>query len=140
MACGSRHFEARQRPEAPECWRHFSVSEWPEGCIACIKAFLKVWAKNYSRTERQYLVNITSWMIYNHINGIPVIWIITLYISWLLLCYCSKHYIFKIYFMRVDYSFKPFSVIIFEVIIHVYTSHWLQYGQLSLFRLYPIPR
>jgi len=26
MVCGCRHFEARQGPEAPECWRHLSVS------------------------------------------------------------------------------------------------------------------
>jgi len=37
MACGCRHFEARQRPEAPECWFNFSVSGWPEVCRALQK-------------------------------------------------------------------------------------------------------
>ena len=68
MACGRRHFEARQRPEAPECWRHFSVSGWPEVCRAHTKACKQVWAKNYSRTKWHYLVKITSWMTYNHIS------------------------------------------------------------------------
>ena len=62
MARGRRHFEA------PECWRLFSVSGWPEVCRASTKACKQVWAKNYSRTERHYLVKITSWMIYNQIN------------------------------------------------------------------------
>jgi len=34
MACWRRHFEARQRPEAPECWRHLSISGWLEVCRA----------------------------------------------------------------------------------------------------------
>jgi len=46
MACGRRHFEARQRPEAPGCWRHFSVSRWPEVCRARTEACKQVWAKN----------------------------------------------------------------------------------------------
>ena len=68
MACGHRHFEARQRPEAPECWRHFSVSGWPEVCRARTKACKQVWENNYSRPKQHYLVNITSWMTYNHIS------------------------------------------------------------------------
>jgi len=30
VACGRRHFETRQRPRSPECWRQLSVSGWPE--------------------------------------------------------------------------------------------------------------
>jgi len=63
-----RHFEARQRPKAPEYWRHFSVSGWPEVYRARTKACKQVWAKNYSRTKWHYLVKITSWMTYNHIS------------------------------------------------------------------------
>ena len=55
MACGRRHFEARQRPEAPEYWRHFSVSGWHEVCRAHTKTCKQQWAKNYSRTIRHYL-------------------------------------------------------------------------------------
>jgi len=47
MACGQGHFEARQRPEAPEYWHHLSVSGWPEVCRAHTKACKQVWAKNY---------------------------------------------------------------------------------------------
>ena len=68
MACGHRPFEARQWQEAPECWRHFSVSGWPQVCRAHTTACKQVWAKNYSRTKQLYLVKIASWMIYNHIN------------------------------------------------------------------------
>jgi len=32
MTCVRRHFEARQRPEAPECWRHLNTAVWPEVC------------------------------------------------------------------------------------------------------------
>ena len=28
MACGRWHVEARQRPEAPECWRHLNQAIW----------------------------------------------------------------------------------------------------------------
>jgi len=45
MACRRRHFEARQRREAPECWRHFSVSGWPEVCRARTKACKQVWVQ-----------------------------------------------------------------------------------------------
>ena len=62
------HFETRQRPEAPECWRHFSVSGWPEICRARTKACKQVWTKNYSRTKWDYLVKIASWMTYNDIS------------------------------------------------------------------------
>jgi len=68
MACGCHHFEARQRQEVPECWRHFSISSWPEVCRAHTIACKQVSAKNYSRTKWHYLVKITSWMTYNHIN------------------------------------------------------------------------
>jgi len=60
MACGWWHFEARHRPEAAECWRHLSVSGWPEVCRAHTIACKQVWAKNYSRTKQHYLVKITT--------------------------------------------------------------------------------
>jgi len=55
MACWCRHFEARQRPEDPECWCHMNTAVWPEVCKPCSKAWKHVWAKNYSRTKRTYL-------------------------------------------------------------------------------------
>jgi len=58
MAYGRHHFEV--------CWRHFSVSGWPEVCRA--HTCKQVRAKNYSRTKRHYLVKITSLMIYNQIS------------------------------------------------------------------------
>ena len=65
MACGCRHFEARQRPDARECWRHLNASDSPEVCGARTKACKQMWAKNYSRSWGNYLVKITSWMTYN---------------------------------------------------------------------------
>ena len=61
-ACGRRHFEARQRPETPEWWRHLSVSGSPELCRARTKACKQVWISTYYITKRHYLVKITSWM------------------------------------------------------------------------------
>jgi len=61
-----RHFDARQ--EATECWRHFSVSGWCEFCRALTKTCEPVWANNYSRTKRHYLVKITSWTTNNHMS------------------------------------------------------------------------
>jgi len=58
--------EARKRPESPECWHHFSVSSWLEVGRAHTTTCKQVWAKNYSRTKRHYLVKITSCMTYNH--------------------------------------------------------------------------
>ena len=68
MACGRRHFEVRQRLEAPECCHHLSISNWPEVCRPRTKACKQVWGKNDSRTTRHYFVKITSWMIYNVIS------------------------------------------------------------------------
>jgi len=37
MACERRHFESRQRPQAPECRRHLNTAVWPEVCRARTK-------------------------------------------------------------------------------------------------------
>jgi len=58
LACGRRHFQAKQRPEAPECWLQLSVSGWPEVCRARTKPCKQVSANNYSRTKRHYLVKL----------------------------------------------------------------------------------
>jgi len=68
MVYGCCHFQARQIPEAPECWHHFSISGWPEVYRVRTKAYKQVWAKNYSRTKWHYLVKCTSWMTYNHMS------------------------------------------------------------------------
>jgi len=67
MACRCRHYEARQKPEAPECWHHLTISSSPEICRASTKACKQVRAKSYSRTKRHYLVKI-KWWIYTTIS------------------------------------------------------------------------
>ena len=92
------------------------------------KACTKVWTKNYFRIKRNYLVKIRSWITYNHTesgfrcsrnDGPPVIWVISLclwYQVYLviiivqLFCYCSKHYIFKNYFLMVNCPFSYYYI------------------------------
>ena len=59
MACARRHFEARHRPDAPECWRHLNQAIRPEVCITRLKACNEVLAKNNSRTKRSNLAKFT---------------------------------------------------------------------------------
>ena len=63
-----RHFDARQRPEAPECLRHSNPAIWPEICRAHTKACKQMLAKNSSREKRNNLVKITPWMTFSHIS------------------------------------------------------------------------
>ena len=58
MVCARRHFEARQRAEAPECLRHLNTAALPKVGGARTKACKQVWAKNDS----------TTWITYNHIS------------------------------------------------------------------------
>ena len=68
MTHGCRHFEARQRLGAPECWDHLNPAVWPEICRARTKACKQVLARNNSRTKCNNLVTIRPWMAYNHIS------------------------------------------------------------------------
>jgi len=63
MACGCRHLEVTQRPEAPDCWIHFSVSGWPEVCRAH--------TKHVNKCEKRIipeLKDIMSWMMARESN------------------------------------------------------------------------
>ena len=62
------HFDARQRPEAPECWRHLSVSGWPEVCRARIKKHVNKCREQRIIPELNGIIFITSWILYNHIS------------------------------------------------------------------------
>jgi len=58
--CARRHFEARQRPEAPE-W-------WPKVCITHLRACKQVLAKNNSRTKPSNIAKFTPWLIFSQIS------------------------------------------------------------------------
>jgi len=62
MAWGRRHFEARQRPEAPQCWLHLNPAVWPEVCGVCTKACKQTLGGNNSRTKPDNLVKMTPRM------------------------------------------------------------------------------
>jgi len=68
MACAHHHFEARQRPEAPECWCHLNPAIWLEVCITDLKACKQVLAKNNSRTKRSNLAKFTLWLTFSYIS------------------------------------------------------------------------
>jgi len=55
MTCARRYFEARHRPEAPECWCHLKQAIWPEVYTTDLTACKQVLAKNNSRTKRSNL-------------------------------------------------------------------------------------
>jgi len=67
MACACCHFEARHRPEAPECSRHLNQAISPEVCITHLKACKQAWPKNNSRTKCSNLAKFTSWLTFSHI-------------------------------------------------------------------------
>jgi len=68
MPCARRHFEARHKPEAPECWRHLNQPIWPEVCITHLKACKQVLANNNSKTKRSNFAKVTSRLTFRHIS------------------------------------------------------------------------
>ena len=68
MLINCHHFEARQRPESPECSRYLNPAVWLEVCRAHTKACRQVLARTNSRTKRNNLVKIMPWMIYKNIT------------------------------------------------------------------------
>ena len=68
IAFGGCHFEARLRPEAPECWPHLNTAVWPEVCTTHLKACKQVLAKNNSGRKNSKLSKVTSWLTFIHIS------------------------------------------------------------------------
>jgi hypothetical protein len=68
MACGRHHFEGRRIPEAPECWRHFSVSGWPEVQKHVNKCEQKIIPELYGiillKLHHEWHTTISIWLSY----------------------------------------------------------------------------
>jgi len=68
MACWRSHFEARHKPDAPECWRHLNQALWPKVCITHLKACKQALVKKNSRTKCSNLAKFTSRLTFSHIS------------------------------------------------------------------------
>ena len=128
MPCGCSHFDARQRPEASECWCHLNLAVWLKCEMFSVihqMAEILTLKSNYNprqSREGSYDIRAFEFLLptfesgfWFSLNGhLPVIWIISLYLwnqvyfSWLLLWnipFLSITY-FRVFFLRVTCPVK----------------------------------